>query len=76
MTDEKYQEIKAAMKCTHCAFCNNKNSVCRNKKTHIFTYDPPCTGFKMSACAAWFWDIETLEDFNYFHERFRKEMQP
>ena len=73
MTDEKYQEIKTSMKCSHCEFCNNKNSVCRKKKTHIFTYDPPCTDFRMSGCAAWFWDIETLEDFNYFHERFRKE---
>lgn len=75
MTDEKYQELKAIMKCTYCAFCNNKNSVCHKKKTHIFTYGPPCADFEISACAAYLFDIETLEDFNSFHEKFRKELQ-
>lgn len=75
MTNEQYQEIKAAMKCTHCSFCNNKYSMCRKTKTHIFRHSPPCADFEMSACAAWLWDIETIEDFNFFHEQFRKERE-
>lgn len=73
MTNEQYQKIRSQVKCTHCYFCDNRNGLCLKENKSIFIFGKPCTAFEMTACAAWLYDIDTLEDFNYFHEQYRKE---
>lgn len=73
MDNEKYQEIKASMRCTHCCYCDNRNRRCLKKNKRISLSDMPCASFDMDVSAAWLYDIDTSEDYYYFHEQYRKE---
>ena len=35
----------------------------------------PCKDFELGAMAAYYHDIATTEDYTYFSERYRKEME-